>query len=60
MAHELKKSERKEEERVRKEQREEKWRREHAYEELHRGLGEDDGEGLGRSNQEESDEDDFM
>lgn len=47
---------------MRKEQREEKWRREHAYEELHRGLGEeDDGqEDRGRSNQEEWDEEDFM
>ena len=61
----MKQAERKEEERVRKEQREEKWKREHAYEELHKGLGEDDGgdadEGTrGRSNQEEWDEDDFM
>ena len=44
---------------MRKEQREEKWKREHAYEELHKGLGEVDEDG-GRSNQEVWDEDDFM
>ncbi|CAF9904701.1 MAG: hypothetical protein HETSPECPRED_004760 [Heterodermia speciosa] len=61
-ANALQQAQRKEEERVRKEQREEKWSREHAYEELHKGLGEEDeeGEGKGRSNQEVWDEDDFM
>ena len=53
---EVKRAEKKEEERVRREQREEKWQREHAYEELHKDLG----EGEGGNNAGLEDEEDFM
>ncbi len=48
---------------MRREQRDEKWKREHAYEELHKGLGGDeggDGEEGGGNNAGLEDEEDFM
>lgn len=53
-----KKVARKEEERLLRERRDEKWKREHAYEDLMRV--DPDGEGGGRSNAVGWDEDDFM
>ncbi|MCJ1263953.1 hypothetical protein MMC22_003824 [Lobaria immixta] len=56
-ANAAKKALRKEEERVARERKEDKWRREHAYEEL---MHADDGGSVGRSNEQGWDEDDFM
>ncbi|MCJ1461711.1 hypothetical protein MMC07_000309 [Pseudocyphellaria aurata] len=56
-ANAVKKSLRKEEERVARERKEDKWKREHAYEEL---MHADDGGSVGRSNEQGWDEDDFM
>lgn len=56
-ANAVKKSLRNEEERVARERREDKWTREHAYEEL---MHADDGGSVGRSNEQGWDEEDFM
>lgn len=56
-ANAVKKALRKEEERVARERKEDKWQREHAYEEL---MHTDDGGSVGRSNEQGWDEDDFM